>query len=143
MDLMQTMRTHKRQATMLSGVLIGTCVSILFTLILSLITAGMLNSEAVGDNSIRLLTCSITVAALVVGILTAHSIYHEKTAIVSIIVSSVYFLLLLCGNLLFFNGDFQGILPQMLSILGGSLIGILPIFRKKKSFKRKRISTSR
>lgn len=140
---MHKTRSVKKQTSPLGGILIGIAAAILVSLIFCLVAAGLLNSEKIGEGSVKYTVCGVQVVSLIIGILIAQLVYKERAAIISVAVSGVYFVLLLCINLLFYDGSIRNIGLHLLCILASTLVGILPTFKKEKVYKKRRPIRSR
>lgn len=117
-------------------IIIGIVVSALTGVAGAGLIAFLTGKGTVDEGSMKMAMVFVNLVSGLIGCLTAVLMAKRSVLVVSSTVAAAYFLLLLCGNLLFAEGGMDGVLWTALMIVAGAvsavLIGIRG-FRSKKT----------
>lgn len=137
---------HNRKngrASVLTQIILGWLVAYIVTLIMAIIGAIFVSAERIGQESEGILATVTILASIVAGALVALKNQNERRIVICLISAAVYFVSLLCTNLLFFSGQFQSIGVSALLIFGAaiavSLLGFKRNTRKRSPVKLPRL----
>lgn len=109
---------------LVSGIGIGVGVGLLLTLIISAISAWLINGERLPQNAIGTVAVLTQCVAAFAGCLAAILLAGNMPAIVAPITAGVYFVFLVCTNILFMNSELAGAGKGFIAILIGALLAV-------------------
>ncbi len=119
------------------GICIGIIVSLIVSLLGAAISAWMITSEAIGENSIPYAAMVIMTAASLIGALVAAWLVKGKRLILCAVTGAGYYLSLLAGTALFFGGRYHGLGISALAVVIGCAAAIFVGIKGKKGTKHK------
>lgn len=131
---------RKRTGGPLSALALGTGAALAATLLLAAVFACAMEREWIGEKSAGFVASGVLILAAGGGALLTAARYPKRRILVCMGTGSIYFLFLLLGAALFFDGDFSG-LPVTAALVCGSaaaagLLGLGPSGSRKKKYKR-------
>lgn len=122
------------------GILLGVIIAIIVSLIFSLLFTWLIISEKTGEKLIKYSSAITAFIASLIGTAVSIRYAEKKKFILGLIVSVVYFTVLLMNTALFFGGQYQNIVVEMIFVLVGSATAcLLPIGKKGQHNPRKKI----
>ena len=125
---------------MTSGLALGTMISVVITLIGAAISAAMISSETIPEDSSAYCAMAILLISAITGASAGAGKVKEKRLYVCGMIGAIYFLVLLATTALFFGGRYEGVgvtsLVNLAGSIGACLLGIRggkkPKLRKSK-----------
>ena len=102
----------------------GAGISIAVTILLTIGSALLISNESLPQNAMKTISVITQIVSSFLGCTVATILAGRMPAVVSAITSGVYFLILLCGNFLFMNGELGGVGGGILSIIGGGTLSV-------------------
>lgn len=123
------------------AITIGAGMCILATILLSIVSAMLISNENLPQDATKTISVIALILSAFLGCTIAMYLAGRMPAVVSAITCGVYFLILICGNILFMDGEFGGVGEGILSILsGGTLsVGLKLLGRKGNKIKKLRL----
>lgn len=121
------------------GLMIGGMTSVSVTLVCSAIAAKLVDGEILAENKIGYAVMGILILSAWAGGLAAWNKIRSRRLVMCLASGAIYFSVLLGINALFFQGMYSGAGETALLIFCGSMLGVLPGFREKRSGNRKKI----
>lgn len=113
------------------GIVFGVLIAITISLLLSLIFTWLVLSEKISENSIKLCTMITICVASFSGAAISVKSKSKQRLLVGPAVSAVYLVVLLMSTALFFEGQYQNILINIVMALIGALLAcVLPSGKK-------------
>lgn len=116
---------------MVTGVFLGSGVSLLVTLMCALAVAWLIDREILKDMNIGYGIMLVLVLCSVIGAWAAALLVKRQRLPVTMITGGLYLLWLLGIGTLCFGGQYQGVVPTVLMVLGSCLATALVGNRKK------------
>lgn len=116
----------------------GTGMCIFISGLIAAVTALLINSEKIPQESVGIASVFTHLIASALGCLTAVILCDRMPAIVSGVTCAVYFVLLLGVNILLMDGQFSGVGGGVIAIAIGGILSLLPTLIKRKGKKQKR-----
>ena len=116
---------------MVTGVLLGSGVSLLLTLICALVVALLIDREILTEMNVGYGIMLVLALSSVVGAWIAALLVKRQRLPVTMITGGLYLLWLLGIGILCFGGQCQGVVPTALMVLGSCLATALVGNRKK------------
>lgn len=117
--------------SMPAGISMGVGTALLLTVLGAAIVAWLLNSGSMKEEGVGYGAMGVLLLASAFGSWTAVSMVKHQRLIVGLSTGAVYFVLLLGMTGLVFGGQYQGIIPTALMVLGGSTAAVLVSSRTK------------
>lgn len=117
---------------------IGTGISVIIVIVLSLIFPVMILSGKIGENQISLVATVAQFVSALFGAWIAGKIAGDQKLLGIGLAVGMYFLLLICSALLFFDGFSPRIIIGLISILLGAGAALLILNKRKKRSKGRR-----
>lgn len=135
-----TYQTKKAKEASIPAVLLtGFGISWAVTVCAAVTETFLVAGEQIGEGMMTTWAVGTVILAVFIGALVASIKSNSRKLAISLICGGSYFVSLLCVNLLFYGGSFQGIWASILTILGASLLaGLLSLRQRPNSFKRKK-----
>ncbi len=123
------------------AITIGTGICIAITILFSIASALLISNENLPQDATKVISVIAQILSAFLGCTVAIYLAGRMPAVVTAITCCVYFLILMCGNILFMNGEFGGVGEGILSILcGGALsVGLKLLGRKGNKIKKPRL----
>ena len=123
------------------AITVGAGICIAVTILLTIGSALLISNESLPQNAMKTISAITQILSTFLGCTAAMYLAGRMPAVVSAITCGVYFLILICGNILFMNGEFGGVGEGILSILcGGALsVGLKLLRRKGNKIKKPRL----
>lgn len=119
---------------LVAALLVSWAVTLLAAAVIAFLVAG----ERVGESGLSLMAVGAMVLSAVSGAVTGVRSAPNRQLPVSLACGGSYCLSLLGCNALFFEGQYQGIVPGLLTVMGASAaIGLMGL-RKGQNFKRRK-----
>lgn len=107
------------------AIAIGVIVSFLLTILLSAVSAFMISNAYIQEDAMATINIFIKVVSSFAGCIVAMFLGGQMPAIVSAITCAVYFVILICSNILFMNGEISRVGEGIICILCGGLLAVL------------------
>lgn len=101
---------------------IGVAVSIIVGLAVAAVTASLLNGTTIGEDRIQLLSCIGLLIASLIGSMVSVLMFKSKYVIVASATSCIFMVLLVCANLLLFDGTFSKLGIKLMMVIVGSAV---------------------
>ena len=124
----------------LRQILIGLFVTMLTALAGAGLVAYLTLKGVVGEGSVKMTMVIMNLLAGFAGCLTSVLLSKKSILLVGGIVAAGYAMLLLCANLLFFDGAMDGVFWTVIMIVTGTVAGILVSIRGLRTKKRSKYS---
>ena len=124
------------------AITVGAGICILSTILLSIVSALLISNENLPQEATKTISVITQILSAFLGCTVAMYLVGRMPAVVSAITCGVYFLILMCGNILFMNGEFGGVGEGILSIICGGVlsVGLKLLGRKKNKIRIPRLS---
>ena len=124
------------------AITVGAGICILSTILLSIVSALLISNENLPQEATKTISVITQILSAFLGCTVAMYLAGRMPAVVSAITCGVYFLILMCGNILFMNGEFGGVGEGILSIICGGVfsVGLKLLGRKKNKIRIPRLS---
>lgn len=120
----------------IGAVIIGVTICLVLSLIISVIAAVLVDVEHISFRTVPMITLLTHFIAAFVGCTVSVMLAKHMPLLIGGICSGAYFLILLCANMLFFDGGFEGIGKGIAAIIsGGTLAIVLNVLPKSKRSK--------
>lgn len=130
-------KTSKARS-MPAGILFGTAISVLITLILSIITANFMTKEIIKDEQIGYIVMGILAFAAFCGCTVSAQTIKRQRLLVCALGGLSYFAFLLSMTALFFGGQYSGVGASMIVIAAGTAASVILGIPQRKSVIRMR-----
>jgi len=119
----------------------GAGVCVVIAILISIISALLISNESLAQEAVNIISVLTQIIAAFVGCTVAIILSGRMPAVISAITCGVYFLILICSNILLMNGELSGVGKGILSILGGGFlaVGIKLLGGKRKKIKKPRL----
>lgn len=127
-----------RASSFATGLFWGGVISALITILMSVITAKIIQSEIIREGKVGYCIMLILFLAAYSGAIVSCKQIKRRFLMVSVSSAFIYILLLMMVTALFFGGEYTEILPASLIIFAGSICAFLTFIEKNKG-KRKQI----
>ena len=137
---MSSKRKVKKERSLSGGIFIGTGVSLIISVVLSMIAAALIVNERVSENGIGYITPIISLIATMAGCIIAARFVGQKLAIISGATGIIYLIILIGIGIMFFDGGFHNMWTSILSIGVGCAVSCAICIRGKGSGKRRKRS---
>lgn len=108
-----------------AGVAAGATVSLCISVGGALIVAWMVGAEMMGAEGVGYAAMVILLVSSLLGPWLAATLIKHQRLMICMVTGCVFLVVLVGVNVLFFGGQFQGLLPSVLLILGGSVASAL------------------
>ena len=118
-------RKIKKGASIPKVVSTALCTSLLLTLILTLLGSYLVWNETMRKGTVDVWTAGVRIAAITIGCIVAMIISTEKRAVASGITALSYTAVLVCFNILFFDGKFGNLMYAVITPIVGWGISVL------------------
>ena len=115
-------RVTGKAMTMTAGVVIGAGVSAVSSIIGTGLGTWLIDSGSLPEDGIGYVAMLVLLISAVVGAWLAVVLVKRQRLVTCIISGCIYLLLLLLVNLFCFGGQFQGLVPTLLLVAGGSVV---------------------
>ena len=125
-------RVKNTSHSIATTLLIGFGISWTITIVAAMVSTAALSKNHIQQDSITIAAVITLLVAAFVSALTAGKMQHEKRLTVCLAVGGVYYASLLGCNVLFFDGEFTGLVGALLTIMGSSLVAGLLQTRQKR-----------
>lgn len=117
---------------LVAGLLVGWAVTLLASVVITFLVAG----ERIGESSLPPMAVAAMVLGALAGAVTGVRSAPARQLLVSLAGGGIYCLSLLGCNALFFDGQYQGVVPGILTVMGASAaVGLLSLRQKSQNFK--------
>ncbi len=117
-------KANKEKGTIFS-IAIGTAVSVLCMLLLSVLLTVLVENEAVSSTMVTIAALCIHAISVFAGSMLSLTGQKGRIAVVAGTVTASYFLMQICVNMLFFSAGFEGVAAGLVSMLVGGVIAVL------------------
>lgn len=125
-------RTKGNNSSMPISLGIGLILAWMFTVAVGAIAAFLVAGERMPEDFIEPAAVITLCVSSFVGSMVAGGMMEQKRMIVCVVSGGIYYLSLICFNMLFFEGCLHGLLGAALTIMGSCVIAGLLQTRQKK-----------
>ncbi len=116
-----------------AGIGIAVAVSTVITILGAALCASLISQEVIGPEKTGLVSTVILVLSAAAGAITAMRLIGRLRMQMCLAAGGCYYLLLLSMTALFFEGQYEGLLPTAIAVLAGSgAVAILSTVIQKK-----------
>ena len=122
-----------------AGLAVGTLVSTLLTLALAAVLAGLISRETVAEKDLGYGVMVILFLASALGSAVAYAKIRHRRLLVFALSALCYLVTMTALTALFFGGQFEGIFPTAMLIIGGAGVSFLRSNRAERAGKRYKI----
>ena len=132
--------TASKGKTVSSCVAAGTITSILVTVILMIIFAILINGGKMEAHALDIARNSIVLCAVLTGTLVGVMKTEAKILIIYGVITGIYLFSLIATNIIVFDGEFAGLLPEVLMIvIGAGVSFVIKVLstKRKPAYKKK------
>lgn len=120
------------KASMPVSLAVGCVLAWLMTIVIAAIVAFLVAGERVSEDFANPAAVIVLLASSFACAMIAGEMMGQKRMIVCVISGGIYYLSLICANMLFFDGSFRGLLGAALTVMGSCVIAGLLQTRQKK-----------
>ena len=116
------------------GIIVGVLTALAVSLIFSLVFTWLILGGKIGENSMKFSGMITMVAASFSGAAISVKLIEKQRFLIGAIVSLFYIAILLMITALFFEGQYQNIIANIVLVLVGSALAcVMPIGKKKQT----------
>ena len=120
------------KASMPVSLAAGCILAWVITIVIAVIVAIFIAGERASEEFTNPAAVIALLAASFAGAMIAGGMAEQKRMIVCVISGGIYYLSLICVNMLFFDGSFRGLLGAALTVMGSCVIAGLLHTRQKR-----------
>lgn len=137
-------KSKQINGSMTKGTTLGVGICVVLWFVTSAALASLVVNEHISEETLKWIVPCMQGVVSFIGSVIAGRIVVENKGLASVICTAVYFLVMMCVTMLFFDGRFSSIIWAIIAVAAGGALSILLNLKQKSHLVRwKRVKLSR